>query len=45
MGTYTITSDDLTDGVDNAAFANSDFGNAATGNVHTILASLNELPI
>jgi len=45
MGTYTITSDDLTDGVDNAAFANSDFGNAVTGNVHTILAGLNELPI
>jgi|GEM_PF-4846210 len=45
MGTYTITGADLTDGVDNAAFANSDFGNAVTGNVHTILAGLSELPI
>jgi len=43
---YTITGTDVSAGYhDNEAVANSDFGNAVTGTVHTILAGLNELPI
>ena len=43
---YTITGADVSAGYhNNEAVANSDFGNAVTGTVHTILAGLNELPI
>ena len=45
-GTYALNSLDISNGYyDNEAVANSDQGNAVTGNVHTILAGLNELPI